>query len=215
MPRFVVVLIVLIAHVQLAAADSPFAVLTNPKAVWHYDIVRGKKHKPSPVKATIAVTAIHTAGAYTAIEFETTLIPDEQDSPFFLPQGTWIIGPEGLREILYFANHADGHADTEEYLATQYKEHYVPRTFLQPKPAVAKKLRWSFLRFGDEDREYHVTGSISKPNPHTWRTTWKGYYTIPENGEKDPFTWMTEFDPAVGFTQICTEADFCFRLAAP
>jgi hypothetical protein len=91
----------------------------------------------------------------------------------------------------------------------------VPRAYLQPAPAVKTKLHWKLERFGDEDRDYNVTGSISKPSTHTWRTAWTGKYSIPETGDKTAYTWSTDFDPAVGFTQICVESGFCLRLVTP
>ena len=208
MRTLALVVVLSIGRLSLAAADSPFAVLENPKASWTYDIVKGKKHKPTKLQATIAVTGVHTAGAYTVIEFSATL-----PEAYSMQDGTWIVGPEGLREVLFFRTDEVGY--TEAHLKEAYEEHYVPRAYLQPTPAVKKSLHWKLGRFGDEDRDYNVTGSISKPNAHTWRTAWKGKFTVPENGEKDPYAWSTELDPAVGFTEICTERDVCLRLVTP
>jgi hypothetical protein len=129
------------------------------------------------------------------------------------PPGTWIIGPNGLREILFFSTEDAGY--TEEHVASAYNDHYVPRAYLQLTPAVKKQLHWKLERFGDEDRNYNVTGSISKPDSHSWRTAWKGTYVVPENGAKSSYAWSTDFDPAVGFTEICTELDVCMRLVTP
>ena len=198
------VLVVVASICSVAAADdSPFAVLTNPKATWKYDIV--KKHKATKEQVTVTVTGVHTAGAYTIIELSTS-VPD-------VPDGAWMIGPDGLREVLYFRTDEVGY--TEEHLKDTYEGHYVPRAYLQTKPAKTKKLHWKLGRFGDEDRDYNVTGTITKPDANTWRTAWKGKFTVPENGEKDPYTWSTDFDPAIGFTQICAETGVCLKLAKP
>ena len=208
MSKLVLVVLVTIGHLSIASADSPYTVLANAKAKWTYDVVKGKKHKSTGQTATIAVTAVHTVGAYTVIELATTL-----PQKFSVTQGTWIVGPDGLREVLYFSTDEVGY--TEEHVKSAYDEHYVPRAYLQPTPAVKKKLRWKLERFGDEDRTYKVTGSISKPDAHTWRTAWKGGYSIPETGANVDYSWSTDFDPAVGFTQICTETDVCLQLATP
>jgi hypothetical protein len=171
-------------------------------------VVKGKKHKSTGLKATIAVTGVHVAGAYTVIELDTTL-PDK----YTMQPGIWIVGPEGLREVLYVSTDEVGY--TEEHVASSYNDHYVPRAYLQPTPAVKKNVHWKLDRFSDEDRNYNVTGSISKPDAHTWRTAWKGKYVVPENDETKGYSWSTDFDPAVGFTQICTEHDFCLRLVTP
>lgn len=201
-------LLVVLCHASLAAADT-FSVLTTAKPRWTYDVVKGKKHKPTGVKATLAVTGVHVAGAYTVIELDTTMDP-ASNTEFHVQPGTWIIGPDGLREVLFFS--ADDGGYTEAHVASSYKAHYVPRAYLQLTPAVKHKLHWKLERFGDEDREYNVTGSIAKLDAHTWRTAWKGAFVVPENGEKDAYSWSTDYDPAVGFTQICTEADVCLRL---
>lgn len=192
-----------------AAADAPFAVLADAKASWTYDVVKGKKHKPAGMQATITVTGVHAVGAYTVVEFVLKVTP-ESDS-FSVQPGTWIVGPDGLREVLFF-NPDDG-GYSEDHVASSYHEHYVPRAYLQPAPAANKSLHWKLDRFGDEDRTYNVMGSITKPDAHTWRTAWKGSYVVPENGERVTYAWSTDFDPAVGFTQICTEQDFCLRLS--
>ena len=206
MRTLALVVVVSICRISAASAeDSPFTVLTNPKATWTYDVVKGKKHKPTNEQVTITVTGVHTAGAYTIIELSPS-VPD-------VPDGAWMIGPEGLREVLYFRTDEVGY--TEAHLKDTYDEHYVPRAYLPAKPAKAKKLHWKLLRFGDEDRDYNVTGSITKPDAHTWRTAWKGKYAIPETGEKTPYGWSTDFDPAIGFTQICGETNTCLRLVKP
>lgn len=38
---------------------------------------------------------------------------------------------------------------------------------------------------------------------------------MPETGDKTDYAWSTDFDPAIGFTQIYTEMDVCLRLATP
>jgi len=50
--------------------------------------------------------------------------------------------------------------------------------------------------------------------PHRgWRIVRMMRAVIPENGERSAYAWRTDFDPSLGFTQICTERDFCLRLA--
>jgi hypothetical protein len=210
MRRLAIPVLVSLALAAPAHAGTPFDVLAVPKTSWTYDVVAGRKHKPTGVRATLTVTAVHTVGAYTVTELESSLSADDKYS---FQLGTWIVGPDGLREVPFFDAAETGY--TEAFVAEQYQEHYVPRAYLQSTPAKQKRLHWKLDRFGDEDRDYDVTGAITRPDAHTWRTAWKGKYEIPENGEREKYTWSTDYDPAIGFTQICTEDGVCLRLVAP
>jgi hypothetical protein len=203
---------ILLALAPTAFADTPFAVLAKPKTTWTYDVVTGKKHKATSAKATITVTAVHVVGPYTVIEIDTTIVPPSD--ALSIQPSTWIVGPGGLHEVLFFDPTADG-GYSVDHVASAYADHYVPRAYLQATPAEKSKLHWKLGRFGDEDRDYNVKGAITRPDARTWRTAWTGSYTIPENGEKSKYVWSTDFDPAVGFTQICTENSFCMRLHKP
>ncbi|MFT3695740.1 MAG: hypothetical protein QM831_21565 [Kofleriaceae bacterium] len=189
-----------------AFADSPYQVLANPKATWTYDVVPKSKKKHKPTQATIAVTGVHTAGDYTIVECHATF---PEPNPWPQEQWAWMIGPEGVREVWFFNTEQEGY--TVEHLKSAYDDHYVPRAYLPPT-LVKKTVHWKLERFGDEDRDYNVTGKVTKSHD-TWHTAWTGRYSIPETGDKTTYAWSTTFDPAVGFVEMCNEEGVCLRLA--
>jgi hypothetical protein len=74
-------------------------------------------------------------------------------------------------------------------------------------------------RFGQDDRIYRVTVSLSKAGGKgatTWHLAWRGTYVVPEDPDQHRLRYRADvdFDPAIGFTRICKE-DTCFALAAP
>lgn len=203
----------ILAGVGVAHADSPYAMLTKPKASWTYDVLDARKHKPTGAKLTATVSAVHAAGAYTVIEWSTSVTPADA-TDYQLPP--MVLGPEGLRSLLGVPSIApSGTPDySEAAVAAAYKNSYLPTVYL---PGTLKKSskRLKLDRFGEDDRDYRLTLTVSKPDKHTWRAAWKGKYEVPESGEVSKYTASTDFDPDRGLVQLCVEDGACFKLAAP
>jgi hypothetical protein len=188
-------------------ATSPFGVLLDDKRVWTYDIVADPAGKPTG-QVTLSVRAIDTQGAYTLIDLDAK--GNDQVTGF-----TLLIGPKGVREIMSI-----GRDDRDEAaFRLVYDKKYLPHIYL-PAPLKKQQIKADLDRFGEDNRTYKVTGALAKLNPHTWRMTWKGSYTVAEGeaagaGTKTKYEATVDFDPGVGFTLICPadgETPLCIRL---
>ena len=198
--------VLVLASAGAARADSPFDVLIKPKATWTYDVVKGKKKTGEQV--TLTATAVRTAGAYTVVEIDATGQSD--DARAAVPFGAYVVGPDGVRALLSLEDVQDGQT-LEASLAGQYANEYMLTPYV---PATPKKKTWRahLDRFGQDDVDYKVRGTVSKHGDE-WRVTWTGHGTIPENGEDVRVDAETDFDPAVGFTRICAQKPVCLQLA--
>lgn len=208
---------VLLGLTASAVAETPYDVLAKPNASWTYDALSPKKHKPTGTKLTLSVSDVKTVGKYTVVVLATKLAP-EGDNDLNL---SWIIiGPEGVRGSQFTLKEADEGKGTdwsEETIAGQYKNVYLPLVWFPAKLAKTSKTL-KLDRFGEDDRVYKVTASLAKAKGKDatgWHLAWKGTYTVPEDpsGSKEKYAASLDFDPAVGFTQICAEGDHCFKLA--
>jgi len=191
---------------ETAHASPPFGVLLDDKRVWTYDVVTEPAGKPTG-QVTLSVRAIETHGAYTLVDLDAK--GNDQVTGF-----TLLIGPKGVREILSI-----GREDRDEAsFRLAYDKKYLPHIYL-PAPLKKQQLKADLDRFGEDNRTYKVTGVLTKPNPHTWRMTWKGSYTVAEGEDaraktKTRYEATVDFDPGVGFTLICPadgETPRCLR----
>jgi hypothetical protein len=180
-----------------ARADGAFDVLTKPGAKWTYDVYKGKKKTGE--QAVLTLTSPRTSGAYTAYDVTVT------GGPEYFGMAVVIIGPDGLRSLMSTMDPGDD-------LKGEYENAYMPYGFV---PAKLEKKKWkaNLDRFGQDDREYKLKAEI-KAKGSVWTITFKGKYTIPENGETEKFESELGWDPAIGFTQICVEKPDCLKLSA-
>lgn len=210
---------ILLGLTTAAAAETPFDVLAKPNASWTYEALAPKTHKPTGTKVTLSVTNVKTVGPYTVAQVATKMVPEgDTDLPL-----SWImIGPDGVRSSQFTLkeNWETKAIDwSAEEIGNQYKNRYMPLVYLPGK--LAKKTKSLDLnRFGEDDRIYKVTATFAKAkgkDATAWHLGWKGTYTVPEDpsGSRSKYVASVDFDPAVGFTQICVEDDRCFKLATP
>jgi len=208
---------ILLAVTTSAAAETPFDVIAKPNASWTYEALQPKTHKPTGTKVTLFVSSVKTVGSYTVVLVDTKNAADSESS---IPL-TWImIGPDGVRASQFsLAESSDtkGTNWSEAEIARQYKDTYLPLVYLPAKLAKTSK-KLNLNRFGEDDRIYKVTATLAKAkgkDATAWHLAWKGKYQVPEVGGWDKYAASVDFDPALGFTQICLEEDHCFKLATP
>ena len=207
---------ILLGLTTSAAAETPYDVLTKPKASWTYEALAPKTHKPTGTKVTLSVSAVKTVGPYTVVQVATKVVP-ENDSD--LPLQWIMVGPDGVRGSQFnltedFQTKATDWS--EATITNQYKNTFLPLVYLPGKLAKASK-KLSLDRFGEDDRVYKVTFTLAKAkgkDATAWHLGWKGTYTVPEDpsGSRSKYVASLDFDPAIGFTQICVEDDRCFKL---
>lgn len=212
-------LALLLALTASAAAETPYDLLAKPTATWTYEALAPKTHKPTGTKVTLSVTNVKVVGKYTVVQVATKMVPEGDGD---LPLSWIMLGPEGVRSSQFTLtdNYETKSVDwSEDVIARQYKNSYMPLVYLPGKLAkMTKKL--SLNRFGEDDRVYKVTAALAKAkgkDATSWHLGWKGTYTVPEDpsGSRSKYAASVDFDPAVGFTQICVEDDHCFKLATP
>jgi hypothetical protein len=190
-----------------AQAQGPFAVLFDNKRTWTYDIVNGEAGKPTGKQVTLSVTAVDRQGAYALID-----VAAKGDGQF--AGLTLLVGANGVREVLTVGSDPRD----EKLFRNAYDNKYLPRVYL-PATLKPQHVKGDLERFGEDNRTYKVTGAVTKRNPHTWRMTWKGSYTVAEGeavgaNTKTKYAAVVDFDPDVGFTLICPADDktTCLRL---
>jgi hypothetical protein len=208
--RWVVVASLLVSTTALARPG--YEVLLDARRTWTYEVVLGEAGESTGRVETLAVAKVERRGAYSLVVLEAKDGGDEAT----LRSLTLLVGPLGVREVLSLDTDKPG----EKVFREAYENGYLPRVYL---PATLKKQQFkrNLNRFGEDDRIYDVTGSLSQRRGHTWRMTWKGSYRVPEEegpnqdgGSKTKYAAVVDFDPEVGFRLICPLSDdkLCLRL---
>lgn len=199
---------ILLAVAGVAHADPTYDALTKPKATWTYDVIDARKHKPTGAKLTVTVASVDTVGAYTVVQLATTVNPAGATEYQVPPM---IIGADGLRSPMGL----DAADLTADKIADAYQNAWLPAIFLPGKLAKGSK-KLHLDRFGQDDRDYKVSWTLAQDKKtKAWHLAWSGKFNVPEDpsGAWDKYKASTDFDPAIGFTQICIEDGTCFKLA--